>query len=105
MEARDLYHYHLLNKANVVGTAIGLYLIRKEEDRPRQKSEGKQPPVKKSFPRTLANSEVRDYSWPCILAFLRKWEPEEAFAARGRHSPAHIVPKILYMPNGIAVPV
>src|SRR5690349_17212365 len=26
--ARDLYHYHLINKANVVGTAIGLYLIR-----------------------------------------------------------------------------
>ena len=25
IEARDLYHFHLMDKANVVGTAIGLY--------------------------------------------------------------------------------
>ena len=31
LEARDTYHYHLLSKANVVGTAVGLYLIRKDE--------------------------------------------------------------------------
>src|SRR6478736_5089486 len=31
LEARDLYHFHLLNKANVIGTAIGRYLIRDEE--------------------------------------------------------------------------
>ena len=28
IEARDLYHFHLIGKANVVGTAIGLYLVR-----------------------------------------------------------------------------
>ena len=28
IEARDLYHFHLMSKANVVGTAIGLYLMR-----------------------------------------------------------------------------
>ena len=41
LEARDLYHFHLMNKANVVGTAIGLYLIRDEDN--------------KAIPRTLAN--------------------------------------------------
>ena len=34
LQARDLYHYHLLNKPNVVGTAVGLYLIRKDEPEP-----------------------------------------------------------------------
>ena len=42
--ARDVYHYHLMDKANVVGTAIGRYLIRDtdpwptdlESDRARQ---------------------------------------------------------------------
>jgi hypothetical protein len=72
--ARDLYHYHLLSRANVVGTAIGLYLIRKDEAWPTKKGEGAAPSVKKTYPRTLFNSEVRDYSWPCILAFVRKWE-------------------------------
>ncbi|HUM09745.1 MAG TPA: hypothetical protein VLT82_02245, partial [Myxococcaceae bacterium] len=34
LEARDAYHYHLMDKPNVVGTAIGLYLIR-DTDAPR----------------------------------------------------------------------
>jgi hypothetical protein len=62
LDARDTYHYHLLSKPNVIGTAIGLYLIRKDEDWPQRKGEGKNPPNKKSYPRTLANSEVRDSS-------------------------------------------
>jgi len=33
IEARDLFHYHLLNKKNVVATALGLYLIRKRDRR------------------------------------------------------------------------
>ena len=28
LEARDQFHVHLMHKANVVGTAIGRYLIR-----------------------------------------------------------------------------
>src|SRR5689334_10285547 len=28
VEARDLFHYHLINKKNVVATALGLYRIR-----------------------------------------------------------------------------
>ena len=34
LSARDQYHYHLINKANVVGTAIGLYLIRDTDPYP-----------------------------------------------------------------------
>ena len=40
IEARDLYHFHLMSKANVVGTAVGLYLIRNEENWPQASGEG-----------------------------------------------------------------
>lgn len=105
LEARDTYHFHLLSKANVVGTAIGLYLIRKDEAWPSAKGEAASPPNKKSYPRTLGNSEVRDYSWPCVLVFVRVWEEEQAFSAGGKYEPAKIVPKTLYMADGRAVPV
>jgi hypothetical protein len=63
LEARDLYHYHLIHKANVVGTAIGLYLIRKtdpwpDKDHPAEHKAAKGPKGE----RNLYNSEVRDYS-------------------------------------------
>ena len=101
LEARDLYHFHLMSKENVVGTAIGLYLIRKQEAWPKAKGEGRTPANKLEFPRTLANSEVRDYSWPCILAFVHTWETPEDFNGR----PSQALPKTLYLPDGKAVPV
>ena len=105
LDARDLYHFHLLSKANVLGTAVGLYLIRKDEDWPKKKGEGAVRHKKKTYARTLFNSEVRDYSWPCVLAFVREWQPEEAFGPDGAYNPAQIVPRTLYMPDGRAVPV
>lgn len=105
LEARDTYHYHLLSKANVVGTAVGRYLIRKDEAWPNKKGEAADPPNKKTYPRTLANSEVRDYSWPCVLAFVRNWAVEADFGPGGQYKPWLIVPKTLYMPDGRAVPV
>jgi hypothetical protein len=105
LQARDTYHYHLLSKANVVGTAVGLYLIRKDEEWPQRKGEGRKPRLKKTYARTLTNSEVRDYSWPCVIVFVRNWEDEKAFGPGGRFAPHLIVPKTLYMPDGRAVPV
>lgn len=105
IEARDTFHYHLLSKANVIGTAVGRYLIRHDEAWPRRQGEGKSPPAQKSYARTLFNSEVRDYSWPCILAFVREWEPESAFGKGGRYDAAKIVPKTLFLSDGRAVPV
>lgn len=105
LQARDTYHFHLLNKPNVVGTAIGLYLIRKEEPWPTTKGAGTSRVNKPKGKRTLANSEVRDYSWPCVLALVRKWEDEEKFSAGGSYDPSQIVPKTLYMADGRAVPV
>jgi hypothetical protein len=104
LDARDAYHFHLLSKANVIGTAIGLYLIRKDELWPEKKGEGRAPREKKTYARTLSNSEARDYSWPCILVFVRKWAAKEQFNGQ-EYDPAEIVPRTLYLADGRAVPV
>jgi hypothetical protein len=93
LEARDLYHFHLMNKANVVGTAVGRYLIRRQG-------------VAHSEPRTFANSEVRDMSWPCVLVVVSDWVERKRFRGDGSDkSPYDIVPKALFMPDGRKVPV
>jgi hypothetical protein len=105
MGARDLYHFHLMNKANVVGTAVGLYLIRTKQEWPQRPGEGIKPRHKLTYPRTFANSQVRDYSWPCVLVLLRDWIDEEDFGKKGKPAPWKIVPKRLYLPDGRGVPV
>src|SRR5262245_43167540 len=112
LDARDNYHYHLLNKPNVVGTAVGLYLIRKEdpvEPVTRTSQLQAQATAKTEYrpkpPRTFANSEVRSYSWPCVLALVEQWEDERDFGAGRRLEPQDMVPKTLYLPDGRMVPV
>src|SRR5689334_24222044 len=99
IEARDLYHFHLMSKPNVVGTAVGMYLIRDEEEWPQGERAGA-PYKKLTYPRTFGNSHVRDYSWPCILVLVREWIFEEAFGREGGPAPWSIVPKRLYLPDG-----
>src|SRR5262249_44721610 len=105
IEARDLYHFHLMSKANVVGTAVGLYLIREKEDWPQAQGEGIRPRHPLTYARTFANSHVRDYSWPCILVLVREWIEEGDFGKKCMPKPWQIVPKRLYLPDGRAVPV
>lgn len=105
IEARDLYHFHLMDKANVVGTAIGLYLIRKEEDWPQTPGEGVRPRRKLTYPRTLRNSQVRDYSWPCILVLVREWIDESDFGKPDKPGPWQILPKRIDLPDGRSIPV
>lgn len=105
IEARDLYHFHLMSKANVVGTAVGLYLIREDENWPSSVGESAHPANKPTYPRTFGNSEVRDYSWPCVIALVREWVGETDFGRPGKPAPWDSVPKRLYLPDGRAVPV
>lgn len=106
VDARDLYHFHLVNRKYVVGTAIGLYLIRDSDPRPsdRHPDAADHGAAKIKEPRTLFNSSVRDYSWPCILVFVEKWVHENQFST-GRLHPENMVPKTLYLPDGRTVPV
>lgn len=106
IEARDLYHFHLMNKANVVGTAIGLYLIRDGEDSPEQlRAQGIRAQQKPRGPRTFANSHVRSYSWPCILVLVRDWIDEADFGPNRKAAPWQFVPKRIDLPDGRSVPV
>jgi hypothetical protein len=107
--ARDAYHLHLMEKQHVVATAVGRYLIRSDERWPQflgdaaehDKEAARQP---KKQPRTLYNSEVRPYSWPCVLVFVDRWMDLEDVQA-GRVDPSQLVPRSLDMPDGSRVPV
>jgi hypothetical protein len=113
LKARDQFHPHLMHKANVIGTAIGRYLIRKTDPYPkhevndqenkRNKAGSKQKITEKP-PRTLENSEVRDYSWPCILVFVSQWEDDSLFNNKDL-SMSTYVPKTVYLEDGQSVPI
>ncbi len=101
LQARDFFHLHLMHKANVVGTAAGRYLIRKTDPYPPKKTTS----VDHLEPRTLENSEVREYSWPCIVVFVEKWAQADEFGEGKDFSASDFVPHTIYMPDGRRVPV
>jgi hypothetical protein len=111
MEARDLYHVHLMHKANVVATAVGRYLIRHNDPWPTSlgdvKAIAEQDKQQIKEARTLQNSEVRPYSWPCILVFVDTWVDRDKFGDEEHDevSASDMVPKAIYMPDGRVVPV
>jgi hypothetical protein len=98
LAARDQFHLHLMNKANVVATAVGLYRIRKDDPWPDKDNPR---PARRDHPRrTLDNSEVRPNSWPAILVFVEKWVQADDF-----EHPEDAVPPAVFMPNGQKVPI
>lgn len=99
LRARDNYHFHLMNKPNVIGTAVGYYLIR---DDPAAKKAAENGETRE---RTFNNSSVRNDSWPCVLVLVSEWHHEEKFGADGHYDATDLVPKTLFMPDGQAVPV
>jgi hypothetical protein len=102
VEARDLFHVHLMNKKNVVATAVGRYRIRRDEPLPSDPLFKAYVANKDANPRTLDNSEVRDYSWPCILVFVKKWVHSNQFSSDEYQD---YIPRCIYMPDGRVVPI
>ena len=101
VEARDLFHAHLINKKNVVATAVGRYLIRLTDiDRNGHIIPSK--PGQQKDARTLDNSIVINSSWPCILVFVDQWQTMESLIASVS---TDIVPRSIFMPDGRVVPV
>src|SRR5262249_23765380 len=102
----DQFHPHLMHKANVVGTAIGRYLIRKGDPDPSatatvtERGERTAKP-----PRTLANSEVRPHSWPCILVFVSRWAKQQDFGPQSEYGLVDYIPKRIYLEDGRVVPI
>ncbi len=104
LEARDLYHNHLTGKPNVVGTAIGYYLMR-DVDTTGRSAEPSGRPTPRSEERRLDNAFVRTESSPCVLAFVTEWLAPDRFGGAGKYRPDDAVPTRLYMPDGRVVPV
>jgi hypothetical protein len=100
LEAREAYHVYLVNMDNVIATAIGRYRIRKGDhvEIPRGVSQTKY--AKDAPPKTLQNSEVAPWSWPCILVFVNRWVTLDEM----KDQPDQVVPRFLYMPDGRMVP-
>jgi hypothetical protein len=98
LEARDAYHVHLAHLNNVVATAIGLYRIRKED--PDAERPGEERAREKAPKRTLRNTTVTKWSWPCVLVFVNDWRQQDYFASQ----PDQMVPRFLYLPDGRVVP-
>lgn len=99
LDARDAYHVHLSNLRNVVATGVGRYLLNERDwyathppDEPRP--DGARPVVE---PRTLGNSIIRSWSWPCVLVFVRSWEESRTLGDQA-------IPRRLYLPDGRQVP-
>ena len=107
LEARDQFHVHLMHKANVVGTAVGKYLIRKSDPYPGAARDADQEgPRRPKGKRTLENSEVRSYSWPCVVVFVSEWVDEDQFANQPGGVPAgSFLPKTIYLRDGRRVPI
>lgn len=103
LDARDMFHVHLMNKQNVVATAVGFYRIRKDEPWPNAVGYEAYVSRKDKPKRTLFSSEVREYSWPCILVFVKEWLTEANF--KHRNELTDIIPSRIYMPDGRIVPV
>ncbi len=92
--ARDLFNVHLMRHRDVIATAIGWYRIRVGDSWPNDRKK-----IHGSSVRRLDNSEVRPYSWPCILVFVTDWQDP-------RHAkPDQLVPSTVYMPDGKRVPI
>ncbi len=103
LDARDQFHVHLAHKPNVFSTAIGRYLIRNSDPDSKEREArqiGRDRPVQ-AKPRTLENSCVQDWSWPCILVFVNTWQTLEDL----RSKPEEVVPPFVYMPDGGIVPI
>src|SRR5262245_51217681 len=100
IEARDAYHVHLAHLENVIGTAIGKYRIRLKD--PDAVSPAAKWRTRKQAPmRTLTNTVVRPWSWPCVLVFVDDWLTQEEFL---KQDPDQVVPRFLYLPDGRVAP-
>lgn len=91
---------------HVVGTSVGRYLIRNDAPWPNPTPAGAAvaDPVGKE--RTLQNSAVRDYSWPCLIVFVDAWLEPSDFGVMPNQVPlSESVPKTVYLPDGRGVPV
>jgi len=102
LEARDAYHAHLAHLDNVIATAVGRYRIRDEDPDAREAKDPKEWRNRGRAPeRTLGNTVVKGWSWPCLTVFVNKWLTLEELT---KQDPEQVVPRYLYLSDGRVVP-
>jgi hypothetical protein len=104
VDARNQFHAHLINKKNVVATAVGRYLIRLSDIDDQGRiiiTDPKKAKAKEA--RTIENSVVIDSSWPCILVFVSKWMKDSQLI--NNPETTDLIPKTIYMPDGRMIPI
>jgi len=102
LDARDAYHLHLAHLSNVVATAIGRYRIHEDDWYADHPPNAKRPKSVKliTSEKTIYNTVVKPWSWPCVLVFVNDWMDKKKFAA----SPDQMVPRALFLPDGRVIP-
>ena len=101
LDAREAYHVHLAHLDMVFATAIGRYLIRDSDDNAKDPTHHTDPEA--LGPRTLVNSSPKEWSWPCVLVFVRHWFDRADIRAKPSLA-SELVPSFLYLPDGRVVP-
>lgn len=100
IEARDAYHLHLMHLSNV--TAIGRYRIHENDwyatHPPSEQKPAGTRTVKDA--KTLYNTVVRPWSWPCVLVFVEQWVDRKEFSKQ----PDQMVPRALFLSDGRVIP-
>src|SRR5262249_59643395 len=96
-------------KQHVVGTLVGTYLIRKSAPWPQDRQalveyDTRNAQSTKKEPRTLGNSEMRPYSWPCVIVFVDQWVDEADLAGSGLGASGG-GPRNLVIPDGSPGPL
>lgn len=79
LDAREASHRRFCCISNVMATAIGLYRIRKTDPDAKayvapKTAAAKSKKKKRSTPRTIENTVVKPWSWPCVLVFVNDWK-------------------------------
>lgn len=98
LDARDTYHIHLAQRENVIATAIGRFYIRRQDKD--SESPGQTRKRDRSPARTLDNSVIKSWSWPCVLVFVSKWLTRTEM----RTQPEQVIPSFLYLADGRVIP-
>ena len=102
LDARDQFHVHLAHKPNVFSTAIGRYYIRNSDvDAAQSSAHPARKRLSQAEPRTLLNSAIQEWSWPCILVFVHRWQTLDELQSQ----PENVIPPFVYMPDGRIVPI
>ena len=91
LDAREAAHMEFTRSKNIVATAIGRYRIRTTDKDSTQSIKVAHAAKMRGRlgARTLANSVVKDWSWPCVLVFVREWLPVRKLR------PEEIIPRSL----------